>query len=266
MSVTSEYLNEVTDREQPGQPPRATLVTGAGSGIGLAIVRRLLEEPATTTVYAGCRHPESNAELAELVEQDPRVQLLRINVTKTGSVEQAAALMRNAGYLDLVINTAGVLHSPSGMQPEKRLTDVNTDDLLLAYDVNALGAMRLAVAMEPLLAAGRTPRFISLSARVGSIGDNRLGGWYAYRASKAALNMLLRTLAIEWSRKHPQIICAALHPGTVATSLSEPFTGGYRGTVFSPDDAAKQLLDVIGGLDTDDRGGFYAWDGTSIPW
>ncbi|MBT8422756.1 MAG: SDR family NAD(P)-dependent oxidoreductase [Gammaproteobacteria bacterium] len=267
---TSEFLEDGPDHRpddrQGLQSPRVALVTGASSGIGLAMVQRLLKNPELTTVYAGCRHPESDAVLVELADSDPRVELVRIDVTKTGSLEQAAALMRATGYLDLLVNTAGILHSPAGLQPEKRLKDVNTDDLLLAYDVNALGAMRLAIAMEPLLRKGRRPRFVSLSARVGSISDNRLGGWYAYRASKAALNMLLRTLAIEWARGKPGIVCAALHPGTVATALSEPFTSGYTGTLFSPEQAAQQLLDVILSLDSDDSGGFYAWDGEQIPW
>ena len=266
MSASPRYVHDTAGQNLTDHEARVALVTGAGSGIGLAMVRRLLDNPSTAMVYAGCRHPEVNTELMGLAEADSRLELLRLDVTKTGSVEQAVSLMQSADRLDLVINTAGILHSAGGIKPEKRLRDINTDDLLLAYDVNALGAMRLAVALEPLLSRGRRPRFVSLSARVGSIGDNRLGGWYAYRASKAALNMLLRTLAIEWSRKRPGIICAALHPGTVATSLSEPFTRDYRGTVFSPDKAADQLINVIDGLDSDDSGGFYAWDGERIPW
>ena len=121
--------------------------------------------------------------------------------------------------------------------------------------------------LEPLLKASRTPRFVSLSARVGSIGDNRLGGWYAYRASKAALNMLLKTLAIEWRRSMPTLVCAALHPGTVATALSDPFVSGRNvRQLFTPKESAGHLLNVLNDLTPDDSGGFYAWDGQEIPW
>ena len=109
--------------------------------------------------------------------------------------------------------------------------------------------------------------FTSLSARVGSIGDNRLGGWYAYRASKAALNMFIRTLSIEWARLRPPIICAALHPGTVATKLSAPFTQQKKSsTVFTPRQSAEYLLAVIAGLTQQDSGSFLAWNGETIPW
>lgn len=109
--------------------------------------------------------------------------------------------------------------------------------------------------------------FAALSARVGSIGDNRLGGWYAYRASKAALNMLVHTLAIEHQRTHKQGICVALHPGTVDTALSRPFQSGVAAErLFTPDRAAEALLSVMDRLRPQDSGGFFAWDGTPVPW
>lgn len=230
-------------------------------------MQALLDNPTVDRVYAACRSPERSERLQELRDEDPRLTLLRLDVTDKESIESATAGMDAGGRLDLVINTAGLLHSDTGMKPEKRVSDINADDLLLAYDVNALGAMRLAVALEPFLKRGRNARFVSLSARVGSISDNRLGGWYAYRASKAALNMLLRTLAIEWGRLPRPVICAALHPGTVDTALSAPFTrASYKGTVFSPAEAAEHLLEVINDLDIDQSGGFFAWDGEAIPW
>jgi len=245
---------------------RVILVTGASTGLGLALVDRLLAQDQCATLYAGCRDISKAIALKELAAQDERLQLVQLDVTDEASARAAAAQMQASGRLDLVINTVGILHQPDGMQPEKRLTDIRFDDLLLAYDVNALGALRLALALESLLAGSRTPRFVSLSARVGSISDNRAGGWYAYRASKAALNMLLRTLAIEWARKMPAISCVALHPGTVATELSRPFTPRTRLTVFNPDEAAQNLLSVIEQLEPDQNGGFYAWDGQEVPW
>lgn len=246
---------------------RIALVTGAGGGIGFALVEKMLADNRYSVIFAGSRAPEKSAELIRAAAADPRLQLLTIDVADTRSLKLATDQMRAAGRLDLVINTIGVLHIAGGMQPEKKLIDINFDDMLLAMDVNALSVMRLAIAIEPLLKESRAPRFISLSARVGSIQDNQLGGWYSYRASKAALNMLLKTLAIEWSRTMPQLACVALHPGTVATDLSRPFTrGATRKPVFQPAEAAGHLLDVISKLGPQQNGSFYAWDGTEIPW
>jgi NAD(P)-dependent dehydrogenase (short-subunit alcohol dehydrogenase family) len=242
------------------------LVTGAGSGIGLALVQRMLIDETVTTIFAGCRDLKKASALRRLAAENPRLYTVELDVTDDDSIREATRSIREAGKLDLVINTAGILHEPDGMQPEKRLSDLDFDDMLLAFDVNALGTMRLALKLQSLLQASRMPKFVSLSARVGSISDNRLGGWYTYRASKAALNMLLRTLAIEWRRAMPTITCAALHPGTVATPLSAPFTSQNKPEVFSPHEAADHLLSVIDQLGPDDNGGFFAWDGSEIPW
>jgi NAD(P)-dependent dehydrogenase (short-subunit alcohol dehydrogenase family) len=253
--------------EPRGHSAAAVLVTGTSGGIGLAIVEALLARPDTRRVFAACRQPASSEALQHVAAIDDRVTIVPLDVTDSASVTAAAEGIGREGHLDLLINTAGILHTAAGMQPEKRLADVTADNLLLAYNVNALGAMRLASAFEALLRRGQNPQFVCLSARVGSIGDNRLGGWYAYRASKAALNMLLRTLAIEWARGRPPIICAALHPGTVATELSAPFTSSQPAhTVFTPATAAAHLLNVIAGLTPEHSGGFYAWDGQAIPW
>lgn len=246
---------------------RIALVTGAGSGIGLALVERMLADDNFSIIFAGSRAPENSPDLMRAASREPRLRLLKLDVTDTLSLKSACDSMLAAGRLDLAINTVGVLHTENGMRPEKSLADINFDDMLLALDVNALSLMRLAIALEPLLCASRKPQFISLSARVGSIEDNRLGGWYAYRASKAALNMLLRTLAIEWARKMPQVSCVALHPGTVATELSAPFTNNNPDQkVFRPTEAADHLLEVIDQLGPDQNGGFYAWDGKEVPW
>ena len=147
------------------------------------------------------------------------------------------------------------------------LRQVDADHLVRAFRVNALGALLVAKAFEPVLKRSAHARFASLSARVGSIGDNRLGGWYAYRSTKAALNQMTRTLSIQWRRLTHPILCVVLHSGTVATDLSAPFTARYDpAKVFDPDRAARQLLAVLDGLDLDDTGGFFAWDGSPIPW
>jgi NAD(P)-dependent dehydrogenase (short-subunit alcohol dehydrogenase family) len=246
---------------------RIALVTGAGRGIGLALIERMLADDNFSIIFAGSRAPEESAELVRAAAEDSRLRLLKLDVTDTNSLKHACERMLSTGRIDLVINTVGVLHTENGMQPEKRLADINFDDMLLALDVNALSMMRLAIELEPLLSASDTPQFVSLSARVGSIEDNQLGGWYAYRASKAALNMLLRTLAIEWARKMPKISCVALHPGTVATDLSAPFTNNTPDSkVFRPAECADHLLEVIDQLGPEQNGGFYAWDGKEVPW
>ena len=243
------------------------LVTGASRGIGLAFVERLLADTDVARVYAGCRDPADATTLHAPEFRNDRLTLLRLDVTDDPGIERAMTeIAAQSPRLDLVINTAGVLHDKNGLRPERRLQDVESDNLLRAFDVNALGTLRLARGAEHLLRASATARFVSLSARVGSIGDNRLGGWYAYRASKAALNMLMRTLSIEWSRLRPPIVCAVLHPGTVDTALSAPFTANHRTRLFSPAEAAANLLGVIGGLSPERNGEFLAWDGTIIPW
>jgi NAD(P)-dependent dehydrogenase (short-subunit alcohol dehydrogenase family) len=242
------------------------LVTGANGGIGEALIDRLLRDDNIVLLFAACRAPEHATALLEQAANDPRLQLLQLDTTDLGSIAAATATIAAAGRLDLVINTVGVLHTAAGMRPEKCLADIDFDDLRLAFDVNALSMLRLAIALEPLLKKSKQPRFVNLSARVGSIEDNRLGGWYAYRASKAALNMLLRTLAIEWGRSMPAMTCVALHPGTVATELSAPFTKNRRGDVFSPALAAEHLLNTLSGLTPAANGGFFAWDGEEIPW
>ncbi|MFW2404154.1 MAG: SDR family oxidoreductase [Gammaproteobacteria bacterium] len=247
--------------------PSIVLVTGAADGIGLALVARLLERPWITRVYASSRDLSASSRLHGFASADARLHLLELDLTDADQLRDAAATMQDAGRLDLVINTAGILHDADGMRPERKLADVNAANLLRSFETNALAALLLAQAVEPLLRAAPNPVFASLSARVASIADNRLGGWYAYRASKAALNMLIRTLAIEWSRGSPRIACVALHPGTVRTALSEPFVARRDDEgVFEPAYAADQLLDVIGSLQPDQSGEFIAYDGAPIPW
>ena len=169
------------------------------------------------------------------------------------------------GSVDLLINCAGILHESDQVTPDRRLQDIDRRSVLRSFEVNALGALLVLREFEVLLKRSAAARVMALSARVGSIEDNRLGGWFGYRASKAALNQLIRTAAIEWSRLPRPILCVAMHPGTVDTELSRPFSRGAR-TIFPPTLAAEQLLDVLHGLGVEDSGGFFAWDGSRIPW
>lgn len=245
------------------------LVQGASRGIGLALVRALRQRHPAGTVFATCRQPDTAVELAELAAGDPALRLVRLDATDDRSVGEAAAqVAASTSGLDLLINVAGLLHDGAAVQPEKRLSEVDRASLHQVFDLNSFAPLLVAQHFEPLLRAGQAPRFAALSARVGSIGDNHLGGWYAYRMSKAALNMGLRTLSIEWARGSRPISVVALHPGTVATDLSAPFrrNGTARHVVFEPAVAAAQLLDVLSGLEPAETGVFLAWDGTAIPW
>ena len=164
-----------------------------------------------------------------------------------------------------VVVATGLLHAP-GVAPEKALRALDAATLALLFQVNATGPALIARHLLPLTPRDRGSAFAALSARVGSLGDNALGGWYGYRASKAALNMLIRTAAIEHRRTHPLGVCVTLHPGTVATPLSQPFASATGRELFTPPTAADHILRVLDGLGPDDSGGFYGWDGAPIPW
>ena len=164
----------------------------------------------------------------------------------------------------LVVVATGVLQT--GLEPERSYKTMTAEHLLRDYRVNTIGPALVAKHFLPLLPRNRRTVFAALSARVGSIGDNRLGGWHSYRASKAALNMILSNLAIEMTRSHPQAVVAGLHPGTVDTALSEPFQRGVAAEkLFTPAYSAERLLAVLDGLTPADSGGVFAWDGVRIP-
>lgn len=192
---------------------------------------------------------------------------LRLDLTDETSVEKAAASARRwlgDERFSAIIVTAAVLHDET-MSPEKNLRSIRPEILLRSFSVNAIGPLLVAKHFGALL-GGERPVFVTLSARVGSIGDNGLGGWYGYRASKAALNMFLRNVSIELRRRLDDIVVLALHPGTVATDLSEPFASSSRHTIFSVDECVGHLMKVIDGLTPEDNGRFMAWDGSGIEW
>ena len=251
-------------------PGGNVFVQGASRGIGLGFVRRCLAESRVGQVFASCRTPETALELAELATAaGPRLTLLPLDVTDERTiVDAAAAVRRQVSRLHLIVNAAGVLHdSVHGLRPEKRLADVRAEALARSFAVNAVGPLLVAQQFESLLAHPERAVFASLSARVGSIEDNRLGGWYAYRAAKAAQNMYTRTLAVEWARSRRNVVCVALHPGTTDTALSRPFQANVAaGKLFDVDQAVTRLLEVIDHLQPADSGQFLAWDGARIPW
>ena len=223
------------------------LVIGASGGIGAALAESLRENPRCASVIELGRSTVPALDLA-----DP------------ASIEQAAAAAAVVGQgpFHLIINATGVLHSDDFM-PEKRLADIDHQQMLETFQVNAFGPAMLLRHFAGLLDRQRGV-LAMLSAKVGSIGDNRLGGWYSYRASKAALNMLIKTGSIEVRRSQPNAVLLALHPGTVNSKLSQPFRGAEIGRLAA--DAARDLLRVIDGLGPDASGGFYAYSVEELPW
>jgi NAD(P)-dependent dehydrogenase (short-subunit alcohol dehydrogenase family) len=236
-------------------------VIGATGGIGGAFVELLAADPAVACLHALSRRQP--AALPEGVAWNP------IDLAEEASVAEAAeAVKADSPALHLVVVAVGVLQDEAkGLTPEKTWRHLEAEALVEAYRVNAVGPALAAKHFLPLLGRGRRSAFAALSARVGSIEDNRYGGWHAYRASKAALNQLIRTFSIELARRNPQAFCVGLHPGTVDTGLSEPFQRNVpEGKLFTPQFSAQKLLGVLDGLGEGDSGGLFAWDGARIPY
>lgn len=220
------------------------VVVGAGGGIGGALAEALAASGRFATVHA----------------------LRRGDLDLEDEASIAAAAARLDAPPRLVIVATGLLHG-QGVAPEKALRALDPAALLKSYAVNAVGPALVAKHFSPLFPRAGKAVFAALSARVGSLGDNRLGGWHGYRASKAALNMLLRNVAIELARSRPQAVCLALHPGTVDTGLSAPFQAGVPGErLFTPAFSAARLLEVIDRRGPDDSGGVFDWADQPVPW
>jgi NAD(P)-dependent dehydrogenase (short-subunit alcohol dehydrogenase family) len=245
----------------------AALVVGATQGIGLGFVCRLLQEPLIEHVYATYRALPSEALLSLAAREPERLTCLPLDITQESQMMTLVqSLQARSVQLAWVINCVGILHE-AGRQPEKSLQQLNADWLLRYFQVNSVGAVLLAKHLLPLLKHGERSIFATLSAKVGSIGDNQLGGWYGYRASKAALNMLIKTAALEYRRKSPNTILVLLHPGTTNTQLSQPFQRNVPPQqLFAVERTVQQLWAVLNGLESTDSGQFFSWDGSPLPW
>lgn len=231
-------------------------VFGASGGIGAAFVNALVADPRCAAVYAGAR--------AALPEGPPKLRRFEFELEDEVSIERAAGELSTDGPLDLILVATGILHAAS-MRPEKTWRSLTPAAFNHAFAVNAIGPALIAKHLLAHLSMRDKAVFAALSARVGSIADNRLGGWHAYRASKAALNMLIRTLSIELAVRHKSAVCVALHPGTVDTGLSRPFQAGVApASLFTAAQSAGYLLGVIDRLGPSQTGGLFAWDGTEI--
>jgi NAD(P)-dependent dehydrogenase (short-subunit alcohol dehydrogenase family) len=244
------------------------LIVGASQGIGLGFVQRLLNHSSFDRVYATYRNSETASQLFKLKETYPN-QLICLSVDVTDEdqiIKMSQDIQTLTSQLHLVINCVGILHDQQ-MQPEKSLRQINSENLLKTFQVNSIPSVLLAKHLLPLLKHKERNVFAAISAKVGSIGDNYLGGWYGYRASKAALNMFMRTISLEYKRKSPQTIVVSLHPGTTDTQLSKPFQKNVPPEkLFSVERTTSQLLTVIDQLTIADSGQFFSWDGTQLPW
>ena len=191
---------------------------------------------------------------------------IRLDLEDEDTMASAAETVAGAfSDVDMVLVATGLLHDGDGLQPEKTWRTLDAARFERVLRINTVGPALIAKHFLPLLARDRKSVFAALSARVGSISDNQIGGWHAYRASKAALNMLIRNFAIELGRRNKQAIAVGLHPGTTDTGLSRPFQAGVpEGKLFAPDFVAHRLLQVIDGLKPADSGQFFAWDGSRI--
>lgn len=222
------------------------LVIGSSGGIGRAMTNRLRGDDRFENVATLSRSADG------------------LDITDEASVAAAAHRMSQMhGTFDLIINATGAL-TIDGVGPEKTIRAIDPDAMMRQFLVNAVGPALLLKHFHALLPRHSRSVFASLSARVGSIGDNRLGGWISYRAAKAAQNQIIKTAAIEIARTHPGAIVVALHPGTVATELSKTFTHGHQ--IMTPEVAAEKLLGVIEGLGPAQTGRFFSYDRSPVEW
>ncbi len=243
---------------------RVALVAGSG-GIGSAMLTALCERSDIESVHSTYFRSPAAGSLGSIGQFGSPVSVnwSQVDITDDDSV---AKWIGGIGRFDWLINCAGFLHDGvSG--PEKTITQFDTEYFARSMRINCLPNLLLGKYAAPILKRSDKGIFAALSAKVGSIEDNRLGGWYSYRASKAASNMVIKNLAIEWQRSAPKVRVLALHPGTTDTALSKPFQAGVApGKLFSPSDVAGMLLNQLDQAHQSHSGRFIAYDGEELPW
>lgn len=231
-------------------------IIGTSGAIGTAFVTHLAKKDGINTIYAFSR--------SEKLFSSSKVRAHSIDIEDEMHIQSAANHVDDDVPLDMVIVASGLLHDQL-MMPEKALRDLSYEKFHKLLLINTIGPSLIAKHFIPKLHHKKRAIFAALSARVGSISDNRLGGWYAYRASKAALNMVIKNLSIEMSRKSKDMIIVGLHPGTVDSGLSKPFQDNVpQGKLFTADYSTLQLLDVLNKLSPHDTGKCFAWDGQEV--
>ena len=240
---------------------QSALIQGGSGGLGRALVNRILQSNQFDQVVVTGRNIQT------IDSRDPRIIPIELDLLSDQSVVDAStAVASQIDKLNLVVTTAGILQDESlGLKPEKKLTDLSRSNLQTVFSVNCFGPFLWYAALGRLIRHREPITIATLSARVASIGDNRLGGWHSYRASKTAQNMLTKNLSLELSRTNPHAIVVGLHPGTVDTDLSKPFQSGVSpNKLFTAEQSAGYLWDVISQLSAHDSGKIFAWDGSVI--
>lgn len=288
MSAVRSFASSAAAASGENHRHHVSLINGSNRGIGLAFAKHLLEtnnesivgdKRTNGTVIATCRNPDEAKDLHELREKfgTERLEILRIDVLDEKTIEAAAKLVSEKyGRLDCVINTAAVLHLPDRkMVPETSILRFDPEACVLSYRTNAIGPMLMTKHFSKLMLKtaeendeGKpVPVIASLSARVSSISDNKLGGWYSYRGGKTALNQMTQTAHVEFSRKKNPIAMVLLHPGTVDTELSTPFKKNVpEGKLFTPEYSAGRMLEVLKDVTLKDSGKFYDYAGEEVAW
>lgn len=237
----------------------AMVILGAGGGLGKALTNALTAEYPEETIVTVSRQV--------LKSSDERVRHIQVKDYSEAALHTVMSDFKSQGLqLAGLISTIGMLHDEETL-PEKKLGDLNEANLRKLFEVNAIQPILALKAFSPMLDRKHTKFWVQLSAKVGSIEDNYLGGWYAYRASKAALNMLLKSASIELKRTHKRLVVAAIHPGTTDTALSKPFQNRIpEGKLYTPEMSAKRIIKVIKGVQPEDTGKLWHWDGTELPY
>lgn len=238
------------------QKPSIALVWGAG-GIGSALISRLSAQNSFDHVVCVSRRLKPDCPLG--------VECIQADILDETSIVEALSQVRAMGILKQAIVATGVLHDDD-VQPEKSVRSLSAKNIEYVHRINCVGPTLVAKHAIAQMPSKKRVVFAAISARVGSISDNKLGGWHSYRASKAALNMMLKGISIEWSRKNPESVCVGLHPGTVDTNLSLPFQSGVPdGKLFGADQSAAMLLDTLDGLKARDTGQVFDYAGKVVP-
>jgi NAD(P)-dependent dehydrogenase (short-subunit alcohol dehydrogenase family) len=239
--------------------PKHCAVIGANGGIGATFISHLLTNDSVESIHCCSRSGISQFTNGKAINHI-------LDYDNPESIAAAAAKIKGAGPLDLVIVATGLLHDEKGFGPEKSLRQLDSENLARAYQINAIGPALVSQSFLPLMNKDSKSVFAALSARVGSISDNNIGGWYGYRAAKAGLNQLLRTASIEHARRWPESVVIGLHPGTVDTDLSKPFQRNVAdGKLFTAEYATEEMLKVISNVTAADTGKVFAYDGKEVP-
>lgn len=273
-----KFSNNRPEALQRDEDPEAVyVVTGASRGIGLQMIKTIYDR-TNGKLVACCRSPDAKSDLTDFlatIDRPERIEVVRVDLEDQQTIVEAGDHMKNKyNRIDVLLNVAGVLgDSKITAGPERALDKIDRRWMESTLAINTVGPVMLTQALVPLMKHRRTKKdgppdrpvaiVANLSARVGSIADNGLGGWYSYRMSKSAINQFTRTMALEMKRHN--VWCVALHPGTTATDLSKPFQANVKeGSLFPVEFTVEKLLAVINSMEEGNSGGFYDWAGQSL--